>query len=157
MSHIEESIEVEVPVTTAYNQWTQFEDFPRFMEGVKEVRQLDDKRLVWRAEIGGKDVEWTAEITQQEPDRRIGWRSTSGAANAGSVTFAPLGPSRTRATLRLEYAPEGLQEKTGDALGLVRRRVAGDLERFKEFIEERGNATGAWRGEIRSGEVRRDG
>ena len=157
MAHIEESIEVDVPVSTAYNQWTQFEDFPRFMEGVKEVRQLDDKRLVWHAEIAGKDVEWTAEITQQEPDRRIGWRSTSGAANAGSVTFEPLGPSRTRATLRLEYEPEGASEKTGAALGLVKARVHGDLERFKDFIEERGRETGAWRGEIHRGEVKHPG
>ena len=120
MAHIEESIEVDAPVTSVYNQWTQFEDFPRFMEGVKEVRQLDDKRLIWKAEIGGKNVEWTAEITQQEPDRRIGWRSTSGAVNAGSVTFEPLAPTRTKATLRLEYEPEGAGEKTGSALGLVK-------------------------------------
>ena len=157
MAHIEESIEVDVPVSTAYNQWTQFEDFPRFMEGVKEVRQLDDKRLIWRAEIAGKDVEWTAEITQQERDRRIGWRSTSGAANAGSVTFEPLGSNRTKATLRLEYEPEGAAEKTGAALGLVKARVHGDLERFKDFIEDRGRETGAWRGEIRRGEVQHPG
>ena len=157
MAHIEESIEVDVPVSTAYNQWTQFEDFPRFMEGVKEVRQLDDKRLVWRAEIAGKNVEWTAEITQQEPDRRIGWRSTSGAANAGSVTFEPLGPNRANATLRLEYEPEGASEKAVAALGLVKARVHGDLERFKDFIEERGRETGAWRGEIHRGEVQHPG
>jgi uncharacterized membrane protein len=154
MAHIEESIEVDVPVRTAYNQWTQFEDFPAFMEGVKEVRQLDDKHLVWRAEIGGKDVEWTAEITQQEPDRRIAWRSTSGATNAGSVSFYSVGANRTKITLRLEYEPEGMQEKTGDALGVVRRRVAGDLERFSGFIEKRGRETGAWRGEIKGGQVR---
>ena len=157
MAHIEESIEVDAPVTSVYNQWTQFEDFPRFMEGVKEVRQLDDKRLIWKAEIGGKNVEWTAEITQQEPDRRIGWRSTSGAVNAGSVTFEPLAPTRTKATLRLEYEPEGAGEKTGSALGLVKARVHGDLERFKDFIEERGRETGGWRGEIHRGEVKHRG
>jgi uncharacterized membrane protein len=153
VSHIEKSIDVNVPVRTAYNQWTQFEEFPRFMEGVKQVRQLDDKRLHWRAEVGGKEVEWTAEITQQEPDRKIGWRSTSGNANAGSVTFEPLGPNQTRVTLRLEYEPEGAVEKTGSAIGVVTARVAGDLKRFKEFIETRGAETGAWRGEIRGGQV----
>ncbi len=153
MPHIEDSIEVDVPVRTAYNQWTQFEEFPRFMAGVKAVRQLDDKRLAWRAEIAGKDVEWTAEITQQEPDKRIGWRSTSGAENAGSVTFEPLGPNKTKATLRLHYEPEGAVQTTGSALGLVKARVSGDLSRFKKFIEERGMATGAWRGEIHGNQV----
>jgi len=148
MSSIEKSTEVDVPVRTAYNQWTQFEEFPRFMEGVKEVRQLDPKRLHWRAEIGGKEIEWTSEITQQLPDERITWRSTSGAYNAGAVSFEPLGPSRTRITLRIEYEPEGAVETTGSALGLVSARVSGDLARFKEFIENRGVETGQWRGEI---------
>lgn len=153
MAHIEKSIEVEVPVRTAYNQWTQFEDFPKFMEGVKEVRQLDPKRLHWRAEIGGKEVEWTATITHQEPDRLIAWQSTSGEDNSGSVRFEPLGPTKTRATLRLDYTPEGALEKTGSALGVVSGRVEGDLKRFKKFIESRGVETGAWRGSIHGTEV----
>jgi uncharacterized membrane protein len=156
MSSIEKDIEVDVPVRTAYNQWTQFEEFPRFMEGVKEVRQLDPKRLHWRAEIGGKDLDWTAEITQQLPDERITWRSTSGAYNAGSIAFEPLGPSRTKLTLRLEYEPEGALESTGSMLGLVSARVAGDLARFKEFIEGRGVETGQWRGEIHGQQVSPD-
>jgi len=153
MAHIEDSIVVDVPVRTVYNQWTQFEDFPRFMEGVKEVRQLDDKRLAWKAEIAGKDVDWTAEITQQEPDQRIGWRSTSGAENAGSVTFEPQGQAQTKVTLRLHYEPEGAVQTAGSALGLVKARVSGDLGRFKKFIETRGVATGAWRGEIHGSQV----
>ena len=155
MATIEKSIEVEVPVRTAYNQWTQFEEFPKFMEGVKEVRQLDDKRLHWRAEVLGKDVEWIADITQQIPDQRITWRSTSGAKNAGSVSFEPLGPNRTRATLRIEYEPEGAAETAGSMLGLVSARVEGDLKRFKKFIEERGQETGQWRGEIHGQHVTR--
>ena len=153
MSHTEKSIEVDVPVTTAYNQWTQFETFPRFMKGVKSVRQLSDKRLHWSAEIGGKEIEWTAEITHQEPDRHIGWRSTSGAPNAGSVKFEPLGTGRSSVTLRIDYEPEGAVEKTGAALGVVAHRIEGDLEKFKEFIEKRGGETGAWRGEIRQGQI----
>ena len=153
MTKVEKSIDVDVPVRTAYDQWTQFEDFPRFMEGVEAVRQLDDKRLHWVAEIAGKKVEWDAEITQQVPDERIGWRSTSGAENAGSVSFYSLGANRTRITLRIDYTPEGAVEAAGNALGLVTRRIEGDLERFKKFIEERGRPTGAWRGEIRSGRV----
>jgi uncharacterized membrane protein len=137
-----------VPVRTAYNQWTQFEEFPRFMEGVEEVRQLDDKRLVWRATIAGKTEEWNAEIDEQTPDERVAWHATTGAGNAGVVTFHYLEPSKTRVMLQLEYEPEGLVENVGSALGVVERRVAGDLERFKEFIESRGAETGAWRGEI---------
>lgn len=153
MAHLEESIEVDVPVRTAYNQWTQFEEFPKFMEGVKSVRQISDNLLTWNAEIGGKDVEWNAVITQQEPDARIGWRSTSGAPNAGSVSFVPIAPNKTMVTLRLEYEPEGGVEKTGSALGMVSARVKGDLKRFKKFIEERGRETGAWRGEIHGTQV----
>ena len=148
MAQIERSIDVEVPVRTAYNQWTQFEEFPRFMEGVEEVRQLDDKRLVWRAKIAGKTEEWNAEIDEQTPDERVAWHATTGAKNAGVVTFHYLEPNKTRVMLQLEYEPEGLVENVGSALGLVERRVAGDLERFKEFIESRGAETGAWRGEI---------
>jgi uncharacterized membrane protein len=148
MSTIEESIVVDVPVSTAYNQWTQFEEFPRFMEGVERVHQLDDTRLHWVAEIGGKREEWDAEITEQHPDERVAWRSMSGARNAGVVTFHPLSASQTKVMLQLEYEPEGAAEKVGDALGMVSRRAKGDLERFKGFIESRGTETGAWRGEV---------
>lgn len=149
MATIEKSIEVDVPVRIAYNQWTQFEAFPQFMEGVREVRQLDDKTLGWRAEIGGKDEEWIAEITEQVPDQRIAWRARSGKPNAGVVTFHRIADHRTRIMLQLDYEPEGAVESIGDALGVVSRRVEGDLQRFKEFIESRGRETGAWRGEIR--------
>jgi uncharacterized membrane protein len=149
-SSVIKSIEVDVPVRTAYNQWTQFEEFPRFMEGVEEVRQIDDANLHWRADIGGREVEWTARITEQLPDERIAWTSTSGARNAGVVTFHHLTPERSRVTLQLDYEPEGMTEKLGDWLGLIGQRAQGDLERFKEFIEERGQETGAYRGEIRS-------
>jgi uncharacterized membrane protein len=145
---IERSIDVDVPVRSAYNQWTQFEDFPKFMEGVREVRQLDDKRLHWRAEVAGKEKVWDAEITEQTPDQRIAWRSRSGAPNAGVVTFHRLGDGTTRVMLQLEYEPEGVTENVGDALGFVSRRVEADLRRFKEFIESQGRETGAWRGEI---------
>ncbi|TAH38686.1 MAG: SRPBCC family protein [Planctomycetota bacterium] len=148
MPHISKSIDVNVPVQAAYNQWTQFEDFPRCMEGVKEVRQSDPKRLLWRAEIGGKEVTWTAEITAQDPDRLIAWRSTSGARNEGTVAFEAVSPCRTRITLHLDYDPEGPLQSTGSMLGAVTARVDGDLQRFQEFIEARGAPTGAWRGEI---------
>ena len=153
MPMVEKSVEVDVPVRAAYNQWTQFEEFPRFMEGVKAVRQLDDQRLHWRAEIAGQDVEWDAVITEQMVERHIGWRSTSGARNAGTVVFEPLGANRTRITLRVEYEPEGPTQKLGDWLGAFSGRVEGDLRRFKEFIEARGVETGAWRGEIHAEEV----
>jgi uncharacterized membrane protein len=149
MASIEKSIDVEVPVRTAYNQWTQFEEFPRFMEGVKEVRQIDDTHLHWRAEIAGKDEEWDAKITEQTPDMRVAWTNTSGAQNAGVVTFHRLGDNLTRVMLQTEYDPHGFVENVGDALGFVTRRVEGDLKRFKEFIESRGQETGAWRGEVR--------
>jgi uncharacterized membrane protein len=148
MATIEKSIEVEVPVRVAYNQWTQFEEFPKFMEGVREVRQADDRRLLWKATIGGRDEEWLAEIAEQVPDQRIAWRALSGAGNAGVVTFHRLADSRTRIMLQLDYEPQGAVETVGDALGVVSRRVGGDLQRFKEFIEARGRETGGWRGEI---------
>jgi uncharacterized membrane protein len=151
MSSIEKSIEVNVPVRTAYNQWTQFEEFPRFMEGVEQVRQLDDKRLHWRANIAGKTEEWEAKITEQTPDRVVAWQSTSGTPNGGTVRFESLGDNRTRVNLQLEYDPQGFVENVGDALGFVSRRVEGDLERFKKYIESRGTETGAWRGEIQGG------
>jgi uncharacterized membrane protein len=153
MSTVEKSIEVEAPVRAVYNQWTQFEEFPRFMEGIKSVQQLDDKRLHWKAEVAGKDVEWDAVITEQMVERHIGWRSTSGPQNAGTVSFAPLSGNRTRVTLRMEYEPEGAAQKIGDWLGAFSSRVEGDLKRFKEFIESRGIETGAWRGEIHAEEV----
>jgi len=153
MHTIEESLEVDVPIRVAYDQWTQFEQFPSFMEGVKEVRQLGDRHLAWRAEVLGKEVTWTAEITHQIPDDRIAWRSTSGPAQHGMITFAPNGPGKTKLTLRIEFEPEGATEATASALGLVTVRVKGDLKRFKKFIEERGVPTGRWRGEIVAGRV----
>ena len=149
MASIEKSLDVEVPVRTAYNQWTQFEEFPKFMEGVKEVRQIDDTHLHWRAEIAGKEEEWDAEITEQAPDMRVAWTNLSGAQNAGVVTFHRLGDNLTRVMLQIEYDPHGFVENVGDALGFVTRRVEGDLKRYKEFIESRGQETGAWRGEVR--------
>jgi len=148
MKTIEKSITVNVPVTQAYNQWTQFEEFPLFMEGVKEVAQLDDKRLHWKAEIAGKSEEWNAEITEQIPDQCIAWSSTSGAKNSGTIHFSAQGSNQTEVTLEVEYEPEGMIENLGDLLGLVSTRVTGDLGRFKEFIESRHSATGGWRGEI---------
>jgi uncharacterized membrane protein len=148
MANTIKTIDVNVPVRTAYNQWTQFEEFPRFMEGVKEVRQLDDKRLHWHAEVAGKDEQWDAIITEQEPDMRIAWTSTSGAKNAGVVTFHKIDDGVTRVALQLDYDPEGPVENVGAALGFLDRRVEGDLKRFKEFIEARGHETGAWRGKV---------
>jgi uncharacterized membrane protein len=148
MSEKEKSIEVDVPVSTAYNQWTQFEEFPQFMDGVESVTQLDDKHLHWVAEIAGTRREWDAEIIDQEPDQRIAWRSADGTGNAGVVTFRPVGEAKTEVTLALDVEPEGLVETIGDKLGFVSKQAEGDLERFKELIESRGVETGAWRGEI---------
>ena len=153
MASVEQSIYIDLPVRTVYNQWTQFEEVPRFMEGVEEVRQLDDKRLRWRASIAGKTEEWDAVITDQIPDQQVAWRSTSGAENSGVIRFTPQGADKTRVTAIIGYDPEGIVESVGDKLGVVDRRVQGDLERFKTFIEERGVATGAWRGEIHGGRV----
>ena len=153
MAHVEKSIEVHVPLQTAYDQWTQFEEFPKFMEGVKQVRQLDDKRLHWVADLYGIHEEWDAEITSQHPDQGVAWRSTSGAHNAGNVSFAAVDPNTTRVTLRIDYDPERFVEKVGDKLGLVSRRVEGDLKNFKDFIEARGKETGAWRGTIEGEQV----
>ena len=148
MATVVESIDVSVPVSTAYNQWTQFEEFPRFMEGVTSITQIDDTHLHWAAEIAGKDKEWDAEITEQRPDERIAWRSTSGAQHAGVVTFHRLDDNTTRVTLQMDVEPEGAIEAVGTFLGFLQRRVKGDLERFKEFVESRGRETGAWRGEV---------
>ena len=151
MATIEQSIEVEVPVGTAYNQWTQFEEFPRFMEGVIEVKQLDDTHLLWRANVGGKEKVWRARITEQTPDQRIAWRSEDGADNAGVVTFHRISDGKTKIMLQIDYDPEGVVETVADAVGLVSARVKGDLQRFKEFIEARGHETGGWRGSVPAG------
>jgi uncharacterized membrane protein len=148
MSNIEQSIDVNVPVRTAYNQWTQFEEFPRFMEGVESVKQLDDTRLHWSTEIAGQKREFEAEITEQTPDQRIAWKADGETKQAGAVTFHRLDKEQTRVMLQLEFEPDGALEKIGDALGIVERRAKGDLGRFKEFIESRGTETGAWRGEV---------
>jgi hypothetical protein len=136
---------------------TQFEDFPRFMEGVKEIQQMDNKRLHWRAEVVGKDKEWDAEISEQTPDRRIAWHSTTGTGNAGQVSFQPINDNSTRVTLLMDYDPEGMMEKAGVAMGVVSGRVEGDLGRLMEFIESRGAESGAWRGEIHGGQQTKRG
>ena len=148
METIEKYINVNEPFQTVYNQWTQFEEFPRFMEGVERVTQLDDTHLHWVANVGGKNVEWDATISEQVPDKRIVWYSDKGAVHSGMVSFNPVGPTITRVTLRIDYEPEGFVEEAGDKLGFVTRRVEGDLNRFKEFIESRGSETGAWRGAV---------
>jgi uncharacterized membrane protein len=143
MERIEKSIDVDCPLSTVYNQWTQFEEFPRFMKGVKRVTQLDDQRPHWEAEIAGKDKEWDARITDQVPDQLIAWQSEGGEYTSGSVNFTPVDANRTRINLQLMYDPEGFVETTGDTVGVVSSRVEGDLKRFKEFIENRGQETGA--------------
>jgi uncharacterized membrane protein len=150
-SRVEQSIEVNVPIRTAYDQWTQFEEFPDFMEGVESVQQTDDIHLVWTAELGGKRHEWRAEITEQIPDERVAWKATDGKDNAGAVTFHRLDDNRTKIMVQMDFEPDGIVETLGSALGSDERRVEGDLERFKEFIESRGAETGAWRGEVRQG------
>jgi len=146
---VDKSVVVNVPVETAYNQWTQFEEFPRFMEGVERVEQLDDTRLHWVANVAGKRKEWNARITEQIPDERVAWTSEGGAQNAGVVTFHKLTPTKTRIMLQLEYQPDDIVESVGDKLGFITNRVTADLHRFKQFLEERGGETGAWRGEVR--------
>jgi uncharacterized membrane protein len=153
MSQLEKSVEVAVPIRKAYDQWTQFECFPRFMDGVESVHQIDDKRLHWKAKIAGKTVEWDAEIVEQSPDTRISWRSTSGARNDGTVRFEKLAEDRTRVFLTMHVEPKGFGEKLGDAVGAVSGRVEKDLERFKKFVESIPAETGAWRGEIHGGVV----
>lgn len=147
-STVEEAIEVNVPVRTAYNQWTQFEDFPQFMDSVHEVRQIDDTHLHWRASIAGKEEEWDAEITEQIPDNRIAWRSLGGVKNAGVVTFHKISDTKTRVMLQMDYEPQSVDEKVGDALGLVKMQTKANLKRFKELLESRGTETGAWRGSV---------
>jgi uncharacterized membrane protein len=148
MATKEKSIDVEAPVSTLYNQWTQFEEFPQFMEGVEQVTQLDDQRLHWVANVGGQRKEWYARITEQVPDERIAWTSEGGTFTSGVVRFHRLDENRARVMLQMEYDPESIVEEVGDKLGFVTRRVERDLKRFKEFIESRGVETGAWRGKI---------
>jgi uncharacterized membrane protein len=148
MKQLEHAIEVEAPVTVTYNQWTQFEDFPRFMEGVESVTQLDDKRVHWVAEVAGKRKEWDAEITRQLPDREIDWVGFGEAENRGRLVFEAIDADTSKVTMMLDYDPEGVVEEVGDSLGLVKRRVQGDMERFKEFLEARGRESGGWRGQI---------
>jgi uncharacterized membrane protein len=156
MSRFEESITVDAPVRVAYDQWTQFEEFPRFMDGVERVEQLDDKRLRWRATIAGQTKEWTAEITDQTVDTRVAWKSVEGAENAGAVTFRSISPDRTEISLTVDAEPDGPIESAGDALGFLERRVHGDLERFKEHVERKGGNGKGWRGEIHGDEVQPD-
>ncbi|MEP6851636.1 MAG: SRPBCC family protein [bacterium] len=147
-TRVEKSVLVNVPVSTAYNQWTQFEDFPQFMNGVTSVSHLSDDRLEWVAEIGGVKRQWEAKILEQVPDQKVAWAATSGATNAGEVRFEDVGGGQTSVHLFLEYEPEGLLEKVGDRLNFVEKQAEGDLERFKSFIESEGHATGAWRGSV---------
>ena len=149
MSTIEQSIEVAVPVSTAYNQWTQFESFPEFMEGVDRIVQVDDTHTRWRTSIGGVTREFDAEITEQHPDERVAWRSVDEPRQAGVVTFHRLSADTTKVMVQMDFEPDGVVEQAGDKLGVVTHRVKGDLERFKSFIEGRGSATGAWRGDVR--------
>jgi uncharacterized membrane protein len=148
VSRVESDIEVAAPLRAVYNQWTQFESYPLFMEGIEEVRQLDDRRLHWRASLGGRTKEWEAEIQEQVPDERIIWRSTDGATNAGMVAFRPIDSDRTQIHLEMSYDPESFVENVGDALGVPERQIKEDLERFRDFIEARGTETGGWRGVI---------
>jgi uncharacterized membrane protein len=143
-----EHVDVAVPVRTAYNQWTQFEDFPRFMAGVDEVRQISDTMTHWKAEIGGVTREFDAQITEQIPDERVAWKAVGGVRQAGVVTFHRLDENHTRVTAQMEFEPHGATEQAADKLGLINRRVKEDLKRFKSFIESRGVETGAWRGEV---------
>ena len=148
MSTIEESIEVDVPVSTAYNQWTQFESFPRFMDGVDEITQVSDTRNHWVTEIAGVKREFDTEITEQHPDERIAWKAVDGADHAGVVTFHRIDEGKTKIMLQMDFAPEGLVEHLGDKFGVVESRAKGDLKRFKDFIESRGTESGAWRGDV---------
>lgn len=145
---VEKSILVNVPMSTAYNQWTQFEDFPQFMNGITSVSHLSDDRLQWVAQIAGVKRQWEAKILQQVPDQKVAWAATSGATNAGEVTFADVGGGQTSVHLSLEYEPEGIVEKVGDKLNVIENQAEGDLQRFKKFIEAEGYATGAWRGTV---------
>ena len=155
MPKIEDTIEVQVPVQQAYNQWTQFEDFPRFMEGIQSVQQLDDTHVQWVADIRGESRQWTTEITEQRPDEKVAWKTIEGEVkNDGVVTFEPMGDAQTRVNVQMEIEGDSTAENVaGDLLGVVKGQVRGDLERFKQLIENRDEETGAWRGEVREGET----
>jgi uncharacterized membrane protein len=148
MSTVTESVDVQVPVTTAYNQWTQFESFPQFMGGVQQVRQLDDTHTHWVTKMAGVTREFDATITEQHPDERVAWKSENGPKQAGVVTFHKLDDNRTRVTAQMDFEPEGIAEKAADRVGMIEGRVKDDMERFKQFIEEKGHETGAWRGDV---------
>ncbi|MEV5172291.1 SRPBCC family protein [Streptomyces flaveolus] len=153
MSTVREAVEVDVPLHAAYNQWTQFEDFPNFMEGVEEVRQLDDRHNHWTTKIGGVRREFDTEIVDQLPDERITWRSTSGdTSQKGTVRFERLDDMHTKVELVMDIEPSGAMEKAADLIGTIDRRVKGDMKRFKHYIEERGGESGSWRGRIRPGD-----
>ena len=149
MSTIEESIEVQAPLSAVYNQWTQFEEFPRFMEGIEKITQTDDTHMHWVAEFGGSHHEWDAEVTEQKPDERVAWKATDGLDNAGVVTFHRIDDANTKVMVQMDFATEGIKEKIGDAVGAPAHRVKGDLGRFKEMIEAAGGETGSWRGEVK--------
>jgi len=148
MAIVEKSIQVSVPVATAYNQWTQFEEFPKFMEGVKEVHQTDPTHLKWVAQIAGQKREWEAEITQQVPDQTIQWRSLDGTPNAGTVNFEPISGSQTKINLSMEFEPQGIVEQAGKVTGAIDTQIEEDLARFKKLIESMGVESGAWRGTV---------
>jgi len=148
MARVQKSIDINVPVQMAYNQWTQFEQFPRIMDSVRSVVQLDDRRMTWHARVANRDKFWDAEIEEQVPDQRIVWRSIEGPSNAGQVSFQPLEQGRSRVTLQLSYKPQGIMEKAGSAMGFVSRQVENDLGRFRDFIEAQPIETGAYRDEL---------
>ncbi|GDY33365.1 SRPBCC family protein [Gandjariella thermophila] len=148
MSTITEWVDVDVPVHTAYNQWTQFESFPEFMSGVQQVRQIDDTHTHWVTRVGRATREFDATITEQHPDERVAWTTERGPKHAGVVTFHRLGEGTTRVTAQMEIDPQGFVEQVADKVGILDRRVKGDMKRFKEFIERRGRETGAWRGDV---------
>jgi uncharacterized membrane protein len=148
MSSVTESIDVEVPVSTAYNQWTQFESFPLFMAAVERITQTDATHLHWTTKVGGMRREFDAEITEQHPDERVAWKSTDGTSHAGVVTFHRLDDRTTRITAQIDWQPEGMVEKAGAMVGIDDRQVRSDLARFKQFIEQHGTETGGWRGDV---------
>ncbi|UGT64014.1 SRPBCC family protein [Nocardia asteroides] len=148
MSTMTAAVDVEVPIRTAYNQWTQFESFPHFMEGVEEIRQLDDKHTHWRIKVGPVTKEFDATITEQHPDERVAWKSDSGPEHAGVITFHRLDDTHTRVTAQIDVDPDGFLEQVADKTGVLKHRVNGDLDRFKTFIEKQGHETGAWRGDV---------
>ena len=148
MANVEKSIDVDVPIRQAYDQWTQFETFPQFMNGVERITQLDERRTHWVTKIGGVEREFDAEITEQHPDERVAWKSTDGKSHAGVVTFHKISDTTTRVMVQIDWEPEGVVEKVGAAVGVDDRQITADVKKFKEFIESRGTETGAWRGDV---------